>query len=506
MAAPQHLPTPGLPQGSPMSPRGRPPSTPASASARYRNPHYPGSPGMPPIGMTQRPYGSLASSSSMSRHPSRLSVRGADMAALPMSPDPKRRRYDNGAASLPPGAIYGAQRPSLPRPEFLPRPPFHMANPPPRSQPGPSSRDDGRSGGSGGPTLAPLHTAGSTSSSRDGNGSDAQAQSVAAMIQSIAPLNKIRLLAKISRPLATPGPASPPHPVRGALVAIEGNDDVALDAVSQHLTDALGRDGDFRVRVFARPDWLPPKSGLSNADCLALIQKYHAQSAEIASFITNPGDAAPPPSDSPQAATAVDHPPDAAGDSESPVSPKTVKPQPPAKSTRSHSGGGAEPGPDADAMDVDTSPTTAPAPAPAPAPPSHDRPAPLPVALVPRYQLTLTDAAAAAAAIADEYSPTDHWQWVATLWRGTVGPDVTVDVRAPAPDNAENGGGGGGGGVGLEGGKAVSGAQAVDVKLAEARAVLIRGEGKGRVSESALRRVGFEVGEWLRSKGERVGG
>ena len=491
MAAPQHLPTPGLPAGSPMSPRGRPPSTPSSA--RYRNPHYPGSPGMPPLGMAQRPYGSLASSSNLGRHPSRPSVRGADMAALPMSPDAKRRRYDSAVGPPPPGALYGPQRPSLPRPEFLPRPPFHMANPPPRSQPGPiSSRDDGRSaGGSGGPTLAPLHTAGSVSSSRDGNGSDAQAQSVAAMIQSIAPLNKIRLLAKISRPLASPGPMSPPHPIRGALVAIEGNDDVALDAVAQHLTDALERDGDFRVRVFAQPDWMPPKSGLSNADCLALIQKYHAQSAEIASFITSLGDAAPAASDS--APAAPSDPSDAARESESPVSPKTVKPQPPAKSTRSHSNG-AEPnanaGPNADAMDVDTAPT-------AHAPP---KPAPLPVALVPRYQLTLTDAAAAAAAIADEYSPTDHWQWVATLWRGTVGPDVTVDVRAPAPDSAE------GGATAPDGRGAGGGAQAVDVKLAEARAVLIRGEGKGRVSESGLRRVGFEVGEWLRSKGERAGG
>ena len=38
----------------------------------------------------------------------------------------------------------------------------------------------------------------------------------------------------------------------------------------------------------------------------------------------------------------------------------------------------------------------------------------------------------------------------------------------------------------------------VDVRLQDARAVFLRGEAGGAVSETGLRRMGFEVSEWLR--------
>ena len=116
--------------------------------------------------------------------------------------------------------------------------------------------------------------------------------------------------------------------------------------------------------------------------------------------------------------------------------------------------------------DVDVSPkTTGPA------------PASVPIALVPMYQLSLTDVFASRVPIADAYAPVDHWQWMATLWRGVVGPDVTVAV-------------GRGDGGGVKGG--------VEIRLGDAKAILVR-EGVG---EGVLRRVGFEVGEWVRGLGE----
>ncbi len=41
----------------------------------------------------------------------------------------------------------------------------------------------------------------------------------------------------------------------------------------------------------------------------------------------------------------------------------------------------------------------------------------------------------------------------------------------------------------------------VDVRLDEARAMLVRGDGKGSL-DGVLRRVGFEISEWIRAKEE----
>jgi hypothetical protein len=207
---------------------------------------------------------------------------------------------------------------------------------------------------------------------------------------------------------------------------------------------------------------------------------------------------------------------------------------------------------------------------------------PIPIALVPHYQLTTVDTAAIALPISDSYSPLAHWQWLAFLWRGCIGPDVSVVIKGPTAAGEASSSGTGeirvedsrspaatvsGGGVGASGnsdskkdgtGNASIGSadgfgkdatnntstarssltasdtrgstsslgsgQGVDVKLLEFRTVVVRmGEGanasrrsgsSGRGSgggldavrdreqaefwEKAKRRVGFEVGEFLR--------
>ncbi len=114
-----------------------------------------------------------------------------------------------------------------------------------------------------------------------------------------------------------------------------------------------------------------------------------------------------------------------------------------------------------------------------------------------------------------------------------MGADITVAVQGSAPlvggEEVETGTGTGkvGGGkevakqVGENGGGererkrkaagSVSGSaggsaagSAVEVKLEDARAVIVRGEVGGGVAVGALRRVGFEIGEWVRGWGERV--
>ena len=105
-----------------------------------------------------------------------------------------------------------------------------------------------------------------------------------------------------------------------------------------------------------------------------------------------------------------------------------------------------------------------------------------------------------------------------------VGADVTVAVQAPvavaaaalgpepssssSPDGAAAGEGKGAGEAvvkdgpraGHEKGRNGGG---VEVRLEEARAVIVRGERDGGVAEGGLRRVGFEIGEWVRGWEER---
>lgn len=53
----------------------------------------------------------------------------------------------------------------------------------------------------------------------------------------------------------------------------------------------------------------------------------------------------------------------------------------------------------------------------------------VPIALIPHYQLTTVDASSISLPISDGFSPPAHWQWFATLWRGSVGPDLTVVIK-----------------------------------------------------------------------------
>lgn len=122
----------------------------------------------------------------------------------------------------------------------------------------------------------------------------------------------------------------------------------------------------------------------------------------------------------------------------------------------------------------------------------------------------------------------DHWQWGATLWRDIIGADITVAVQAAAttaaaedaPSNANENKGKDNGGAGreIEGshkrkvpsvdrGAAANGGVEVrlEVRPEDARAVIVRGEAQGQgVARGSLRRVGFEIGEWVRGWVEKV--
>ena len=532
MPTPHHLPTPGVPS-TPISPR---------ASAAHNQQAGIGAFGRPPQHVTSpAPPSSLGSRSYPGTSPRSLALRNASRgrpeSLIQVTPDLKRRRiedpYNGGLLRLengslpPPPPRQSVDRLSLIRPDGGGR----SQNPPvQRAQPSTQATQSSSL------ALPPLKL-------DDARLSTAQAKSgVEAMVMSIPAINKIKLLSRISPPLPAPGPASPPQNTRGALLAIDGNDEEALATVLNYLKDYLGRDNDYKIKVFSKP---APIRCESISEWMNVMREYHEQSKEIRKYITT----VPIDVGGNEAGISTSQR-EISSNTSSPVSPKTIKPS--TKQVRSSTKAIASPQEniEMEAVEAEADPEASSGPplaAPDPdnslqpqaaatntglAFPDFPPKTPLPIALVPKYQLTLTDAAASTIPITDQYSPTDHWQWMATLWRGVIGPDVTVDVRVwHGPDFPAQGGGNGGraagelrspagsgdGGSGSRssdvggptaasgnGGRGVNGmGPLVDVKLHEARAVLLRGEAGGRVNETALRRMGFEVGEWLRVVGEK---
>ena len=386
--------------------------------------------------------------SNLAQHSLRQESRGGEMDG-PMSPGIKRRRVDNGPFTpvrAPPGQLtpflFAQRRESLPRPDFMPKSNFPLAAPPRSTHNTSSSQDSSL-------TLPPLKTNSVSDTS-------SQAKSVEAMIMSIPPINKIKILAKITPQLAPPGPASPPHAIRGVIIAVDGADHEAVDMVVAHVEDILSEDENHKLRVWDSPTLESAENGeTSLADYLGVITHWHSISKELTKYITT-----------------IPSPPSAR-----PISPKTQ-----ASATVEE-----------DNTDTSNPDTSGPASTTASAP--H-----FPIAVIPGYQLTLTDLAASTIPIADAYAPVDHWQWMATLWRGMVGPDVTIVVR---PANSLHEGGSANGNSSPR--EETHNGGGVEVRLKDARTIQLLCPNVGKVGESALRRMGFELGEYIRflKTGER---
>ncbi|KAI9820700.1 MAG: hypothetical protein M1827_005069 [Pycnora praestabilis] len=259
-------------------------------------------------------------------------------------------------------------------------------------------------------------------------------RSVEAMVMTIPYINKIKLLNKISLSLAPPGPTSPAKEIRGAIIAVDGADAQALIPIVSQLQDLLQRCNGHAVKAFEGPT-TPFTTTSSDEEkneddhfvgYLRSITSWHARSSSIVKYITT-----------------IPTPP----------SPSPSKPHPSLASS---------------------------------SPPTHATEPKIPIALINRYQLSLSDTAATRIPINDSYSPFDHWQWMATLWRGIVGPDITIFVKeASAEEMAHYGG--------------------VEVRLVDAKAIVVRKEVGRAFEEKTMRRLGFEVGEWVRVM-EKEGG
>lgn len=292
-------------------------------------------------------------------------------------------------------------------------------------------------------TLPPLKTSGSTPAKK------AQ-DDVEAMVMSLPVLYRIRALAKISPPL----PRDPNGPPRGAVIAVEGQETTLVNTILKHLGSLLIKDGNYAVRVFEGPDIRSQSSGSKSGvmgdatlEYLNVISSWHRISNEIIQFVNQK-----PPRPEPQASGDENA---AAHETEQDSSRKDPK------SPRVQSNGRS-------ISDQQT----------------RRAPDPLPIALVPRYQLTTADAFACSTPISDCYAPIDHWQWMASLWRACVGPDVTIHVRECDQAEVDQYGPG----------------NPVEIRLNDARTLIVRRarDSPKEIDEKALRRIGFEIEDFLR--------
>ncbi len=262
---------------------------------------------------------------------------------------------------------------------------------------------------------------------------EVHARSIEAMVMTIPYASKIKVLTKISPPLAPPGPTSPAQEIRGAVIAAEGPDKALLAEIGAFINEYLTKDPTFAITTWGTKSAVTKSTSSETADTemtdtlaiteseerdpfveyLSVISSWHKKSFEITNYITATPSTTPP----------------SAPPSNPPV-PKTEV---------------------------------------------------LPVALVPGgFSLSISDAYALRIPINDSYAPVDHWQWMATLWRGIIGPDLTVYVSRAGRDEFTKFGG-------------------VEVR-SDCPCIVVRvPEGAVKMDEKTARRLGFEVVEFVRN-------
>jgi hypothetical protein len=309
------------------------------------------------------------------------------------------------------------------------------------------------------------------------------------MIMTIPVLGKLGTLRRIAPPIKEALPETLTPCVRGSIIAVEGDDRSGAEAMLVQLETYLRRNDEFDVRVLTGPS--DPQPGCTLKDYLDMVSQWHEETKKMIDFVTG-----------------VDYQKiQERSESES------ISEERDSSSTAKASDGGNDPmDTDLEEGEVDES---------APEEPNEAREqdqelekkkeemaaaverearrqsavtehsSKIPLLLVSNYILSGSNAWASMLPINDVYSPADHWAWTATLWRGIIGADLTVYVRNVEQERAEPVSAGAGAGAGLS-----LMERKVEMKD-EVGAILVKRDG-GKVEDGAVRRVAFEVGEWVR--------
>lgn len=365
-------------------------------------------------------------------------------------------------------------------------------------------------------------------------GAPDESRSVEAMVMSIPFFNKLKVIRQVARRIDESYLSTPGNHVRGTILAVEGDDTQAVDGVIASLSDILQRSGEFDVRCMSGPAApSSPQGDCDFKDYMSEILQWHEKSKHISDFITGveyarnstPTQPKPQPAvpvvkqeyitlDDPQEMDTSNYSsPGDTGEATSTAaasarkdSQETLRERMRAASvgqSASIASGEREYGQlrehtpnTASSNSLRTTPIQEPT----------KQPQKIPLLLINNHILHATNVWSSSIPITDSYSPVDQWRWFASLWRGIIGADVTVYIKALGNGGGVGGGGGGGmggNGRGVSGGntdnegkKGTCKTPAVEIKE-EFGTIVVRQDGE-RVDDSAVRRVGFEIGEWVR--------
>lgn len=302
---------------------------------------------------------------------------------------------------------------------------------------------------------------------------DSQARGIEAMVMSIPYINKLDVLRKISPALTPPGVASPGVETRGPVIAIESGHVALMREVRPVIERALLASGECNMRVWTdssverkSPPHIAPvgeagpaqrhlrqSEDIEMADARDKLSVTSASRHGSISGTSRDGSKTPTPCYPGVGSAALP----AAGTSTLDYLQTIMEWHTKSAEIVKH---------------VTSKPNAGDA-------------ATTPVALIPGgFSLTLSDRFASTIAITDPYSPVDHWQWMATLWRGIVGPDLVVYVRQMTAEEAARNSG------------------TVEYRAPGVMVVRVVGE---KVDEKTERRLAFEVMEWVRAGSFREG-
>ncbi|USP80924.1 hormone-sensitive lipase [Curvularia clavata] len=341
------------------------------------------------------------------------------MIRSPLTPG-KKRRFDYGPVHM--ANSVRPDGPYYPRTQYARRdslPPIQVRHSPPGSATMPPPRT---------PRDPRLWAAESASSSHGSS-----PRSVEEVLSAISHVTKIALLGRIAPPYKEIGSVTlSGKEGRGTIIAVEGDDLAAVKELAEWLNDQLVKQGECKPQI-AEPPRLPNDDrDATFDDYLDLIKEWHNKSKEMIKYITT------------------------------------------------NSSMVASPSHDVTMSDKDSSTSTVSRKDSA-TPPDSPTGVARPVVILPTFQLQASVAYASQIPIQDAYSPMDHWQWLATLWRGTVGPDLTLYVKTYDANEGQVG-------------------QKPEMDEPH-RLFTVWKEKEGRFTEPDLRRVGFEG----TSRGDRHG-
>ncbi|EFR03875.1 HMG-box transcription factor [Nannizzia gypsea CBS 118893] len=277
-------------------------------------------------------------------------------------------------------------------------------------------------------------------------------------------LDKIRLLSKGSPPFASCSTPESGQP-EGAVIAIEGYDSESVACVTEYLNNSLSCDDGGNVRIFKRPESGNPTASEDTrkaaGNFLETIFSWYKISGTIIEFLNDRF--------LPAARRST------VGETGSRTSLQSILPKTEdlsiCSTERSASGETIFTPEPEEAVHTPTSS-------------SCNSDSTFRVALVPHYQLATTESHVNSTPRNRSHDLTDYWERMAMQWGSCVGPDITVFIQDC--DQAEMNRYGSG--------------NPVENRLNDVRTLVIRrlaGSTEG-IDERALRRVGFEVKEFLR--------